>query len=64
MISTNIDSFLNGQYMSANPNINPRLSRTSVLLVVPFVEVIIVVSVPLANIPIKRTATVYAIITI
>ena len=62
-MSTNMDSFAKGEYMSVKASINPRLSIMRVLYVVPLAEDVTVVSVPLANIPMNKTATVYAIIT-
>lgn len=59
-----MESFLKGEYMNVNASMRVRLSPISVLLDVPLVEVVMVVSVLRAKMPMKSTAMASKIITI
>jgi hypothetical protein len=56
LTSENMDNFLNGEYMSVNANSKVSESPIRVLFDVPLVDVVMLVSVLLANIPINKTA--------
>lgn len=51
-----IESFLKGEYMKVNPKSKMRLYENRVVLATPSVVLLMVLSVLLANIPMKMTA--------
>lgn len=56
LTNANMDNLLKGEYMSVNASIKVRESPMRVALEVPLVEVVMLVSVLLAKIPINKTA--------
>lgn len=56
LTNAKMESFLNGEYIKVKASMRVRQSPISVLLEVPLVEVVMVVSVLRAKMPMKRTA--------